>query len=173
MNRRTMLTGAGLGFASMGFVGVLAAISQGVFVKDVASLAALVPSRDLSVLSSGQPHLLSFSPEEILAFGDEVLFVDIRTAPEWHETGVLPNARLHTFQGEVSFLEDLQRLSAENPRPVVLICRSDNRTTQAARLLAPHLDVPVISVNRGVLAVLRENPSSMASVARQEQCLVC
>ena len=128
----------------------------------------------LSDLQRGQGHNLPIALEHIAELSsDEVLFVDIRTPPEWHETGVLPNAQLVTFQGEIAFLHELQSLMRVDPRPVVLICRSDNRTRQAAHLLAPHLAVPVVSVEGGMLRVLREAPALAAAPQRQEQCLTC
>lgn len=70
----------------------------------------------------------------------EVTVVDIRRADEWRETGVIPGSRLITaFDGngrlEPEFVERL-RAAVGKDQPVVLICRSGNRSAAAARLLA-------------------------------------
>lgn len=67
--------------------------------------------------------------------------IDIRTEREWKETGVMPGSRLITLfdeQGRAdapAWLEQVKR-AAPSGQPVVVICRSGNRTKAASRLLS-------------------------------------
>ncbi len=67
--------------------------------------------------------------------------IDIRTAPEWKETGVISGSRLLTFfddKGRVDapvWLAHLKSLTKPG-QAVVLICRSGNRSRTAAQFLS-------------------------------------
>lgn len=70
-----------------------------------------------------------------------VPLVDIRTAEEWRDTGLIAGSRLITFvddHGRVDVPNWLAKIqSVANPaQPVILICRSGNRTRAASRLLS-------------------------------------
>lgn len=91
------------------------------------------------------------SVDEIRASGG--LLVDIRTPPEWHQTGVIEGARLLTFQDPQSFVAAIRDDIADG-RDVVLVCRSGSRTQAAGMYLAQMLDNKVISVAGGMIAVI-------------------
>ena len=67
--------------------------------------------------------------------------VDIRTQPEWEDTGVLAGSKLLTFYDErgradpAAWLEKLKPI-AKPGDPVVVICRSGNRTKAVSQLLS-------------------------------------
>jgi rhodanese-related sulfurtransferase len=67
--------------------------------------------------------------------------VDIRTQPEWEDTGVLAGSKLLTFYDErgradpAAWLEKLKPI-AKPGDPVVVICRSGNRTKTVSQLLS-------------------------------------
>ena len=69
-----------------------------------------------------------------------VAVVDIRTAPEWTETGVIKGSHLLTFfddQGRydaAAWLEQVRKIAGPE-RPIVVICRSGNRTLPVSRFL--------------------------------------
>ena len=67
--------------------------------------------------------------------------IDIRTAPEWEETGIIAGSRLLTFfdaQGRYDAAAWLARLKplARPEQPVIVICRSGNRTRAVSQFLA-------------------------------------
>jgi rhodanese-related sulfurtransferase len=70
-----------------------------------------------------------------------VTVIDIRTQPEWDETGVLAGSKLLTFFDErgradpAGWLEKLKPMIKPGD-PVVVICRSGNRTKPVSQLLA-------------------------------------
>lgn len=75
----------------------------------------------------------------LLAAGTPI--IDIRTAPEWEQTGVLPGSRLLTFFDErgrydaAAWLEKA-RTVARPEQAVVVICRSGNRTKAVSQFLS-------------------------------------
>ena len=67
--------------------------------------------------------------------------IDIRTAGEWKGSGVIPGARLLTFFDERGNANPAQWMAsakgvAKPDQPVILICRSGNRTRAAAQFLS-------------------------------------
>ncbi|MBU2533286.1 MAG: rhodanese-like domain-containing protein [Alphaproteobacteria bacterium] len=67
---------------------------------------------------------------------DEMIIVDIRTPPEWAETGVATGAVTIDMQ-DPEFIPKLVALRTENQdKGIALICASSNRSGQAQRLLS-------------------------------------
>lgn len=99
------------------------------------------------------------------------LVVDIRQPHEWVETGVLPGARLIPFDDPQSFLAALAPHLQEN-QPLVLICRSGNRTGRAGMILSQMIDNTVVSVEGGMLRLFAEGYMAARPTAAQG-CMVC
>jgi rhodanese-related sulfurtransferase len=99
------------------------------------------------------------------------LIVDIRGPSEWQQSGVLPGARLITFDRLDSFLSAL-RPHLKPGKPVALICASGARTAQAKRLLDGKLDVPVINIKGGMMGALRTGQPTTRPT-RAAGCAVC
>jgi rhodanese-related sulfurtransferase len=70
-----------------------------------------------------------------------VVVIDIRTEPEWKESGVIAGSKLMTFFDEKGradppvWLEKVKQV-AKPDQPVILICRSGNRTRAATQFLS-------------------------------------
>lgn len=77
------------------------------------------------------------------------LIVDIRTPPEWRETGVIDGAALLTFNDPKSFLAQVGPALADG-RDLILICHSGNRSSRAAAALDGLIANHIISVNGGM-----------------------
>jgi len=131
----------------------------------LALLAALLP------LPLAAQQILSAAPNAQQLESAPVLLVDIRQPQEWIQTGVLPNALLIPFDDAESFLRALEP-HLQPGRPVALICRSGNRTSRAAHLIAGALPVPVIDVQGGMLRLLAQGyvPSPPQRAAG---CTIC
>ncbi|MCB1734840.1 MAG: rhodanese-like domain-containing protein [Gammaproteobacteria bacterium] len=90
-----------------------------------------------------------------------VVLYDIRRPEEWRQTGVVEGSRLLTFVdggGRVNpeFFETFAREVAKD-QPVMLICRTGNRTNVLARLLVEKLGyTKVYNVEHGITAWLRD-----------------
>lgn len=88
--------------------------------------------------------------------------IDIRTEPEWKETGIVKGSHLMTFFDErgradaPAFVEKLKTI-AKSDEPVVLICRSGNRTATVAKFLDEQVGYKkVYNVRQGIKGWLRE-----------------
>lgn len=91
-----------------------------------------------------------------------VAVIDIRTEPEWKETGVIAGSRLLTFFDEKgrsdppAWLEKLKAV-AKPDQPVILICRSGNRTRAATQFLSQQAGYKTVyNVASGINAWARE-----------------
>lgn len=103
----------------------------------------------------------------------DVLLVDIRRPEEWQQTGVLPNARLLTYEHFASPEAFLEALAPQlDGRPVALICRTGNRTNIAARALAARLAQPVIDIQGGITRLIRDGYRPDAPT-RAQGCETC
>lgn len=87
-----------------------------------------------------------------------VPLIDIRTADEWHESGVVAGSKLITYvdaSGRVdqpAWLASVQGV-AKPDQPVIVICRSGNRTRAASQLLSEQAGYQkVYNVKGGVRA---------------------
>jgi len=84
--------------------------------------------------------------------------IDIRTEGEWKETGVIPGSRLITLFDERGRADPpvwLERVKgvADPERPVIVICRSGNRTQAASRFLVEQAGYKTVyNVRRGIRA---------------------
>lgn len=82
---------------------------------------------------------------------DGGLIVDIRTPPEWQQTGVIEGAELVTFdpRDPAGFLAKIGPQIADG-RDLILICRSGNRSSAAAKILEGKIPNRIISINGGM-----------------------
>jgi rhodanese-related sulfurtransferase len=88
--------------------------------------------------------------------------IDIRTAPEWEETGIVPGSRLLTLFDErgnsdpAAWLEKVKAI-AKPGDPVIVMCRSGNRTKAASQFLSKQGYSKVYNVKQGIRAWASEN----------------
>ena len=85
-----------------------------------------------------------------------VTIIDIRTQPEWEETGIVPNSKLLTFFDDrgradpAAWLEKVKPF-AKPDQPVVVICRSGNRTKAVSQFLSQQAGyTKVYNVKNGI-----------------------
>lgn len=92
----------------------------------------------------------------------KVPIIDIRTAPEWEETGVVPGSHLITFfdeRGRADPAAWLERAKAAGKPgdPVILICRTGNRTRLVGQFLSQQAGYArVYNVKSGIKAWMGE-----------------
>ena len=97
--------------------------------------------------------------DELLRHG--VAVIDVRRADEWRTTGIVPGSRMITaFDADGRLETDfLDKVAASVPgdQPVILICRSGNRSGKAARLLSAQIGLQnVYNVEGGIQQWLQE-----------------
>lgn len=84
-----------------------------------------------------------------------ITIVDIRSEPEWRETGVVPDSVLLTFfrpdrsYDLEGFMDELG-LRIKSDGDIALLCRSGNRSAKLAHLLAARGYTTVINITGGI-----------------------
>ncbi len=97
--------------------------------------------------------------------------IDIRTAGEWKSTGVIPGSKLLTFFDEKGNANPAQWLAsakgiATPDRPVILICRSGNRTRAATQFLSEQAGYKTVyNVSSGLNGWLSEKRTVVPATA--------
>ncbi len=88
-------------------------------------------------------ELMRVTPRQLLDMQKNgVPVIDIRTAPEWRQTGIVPGAHTITFFDERggydvrAFLKALKSLGITETTPFILVCRSASRTRTVGRFLS-------------------------------------
>ncbi|MCH9698866.1 MAG: rhodanese-like domain-containing protein [Gammaproteobacteria bacterium] len=72
------------------------------------------------------------------------IVIDVRTPEEWDTTGIIPGSKKAMFFNqdmqpvENQFLKDIENITSNTDKPVVLYCRSGGRSSRAAKLLQQH-----------------------------------
>lgn len=88
-------------------------------------------------------ELIAVSPEQLLDMQqhNNALVVDIRTEEEWQASGIIANShKLKSFDNQGHFdeekwLADLNKMKSSPDQPVILVCRSGNRSAKVGSLL--------------------------------------
>jgi rhodanese-related sulfurtransferase len=106
----------------------------------------------------------------------KLTLIDIRTPPEWKQTGVAQGATLINMihpRGAAGFLDEvLQKVGADRTVPIALICRTGNRTTQVQKFLQAQGFTNVLNVSEG-MAGSRAGPGWLARKLPVETCMSC
>ncbi|HSW52764.1 MAG TPA: rhodanese-like domain-containing protein [Sulfuricaulis sp.] len=125
-------------------------------------LAALLATASLGLVGCGPPPYTQVDNAELEQLRAQgVPVYDIRRPEEWRATGVIEGSRLSTWQdggGRVNpdFMATFGA-TADKSQPVVLICRTGNRTSQLARdLMEKHGYTRVYNVEHGIAGWIAE-----------------
>ena len=80
-------------------------------------------------------------PDKEMLENSDMVIVDIRTEPEWRQTGIVPGCHCVTFFGmdgsydAEGFLKQMDALGGKE-KEIGLICRTGSRTSQVANFMA-------------------------------------
>lgn len=102
--------------------------------------------------------------------------IDIRTAPEWQESGVVPGSHLLTFFDEQGRADpaawlNKARAIAKPDQPVIVICRSGNRTKAVSQFLSSQAGyAKVYNVKSGIRAWISEGRPRQAAAEARASC---
>jgi rhodanese-related sulfurtransferase len=106
-----------------------------------------------SVASLANPDMTAPEAAAAVSAG-KITLIDIRTPPEWKETGVARGAQLINMlhpQGAPGFTNALlDKVKGDRNAPIALICRTGNRTTQVQRYLQSQGFTQVYNVKEGM-----------------------
>jgi len=93
-------------------------------------------------LSAHAEGLVNLSPDELQALQAKgALVVDVRTPEEWAKTGLIPGSKGLTYFSSTggydkdAWLKQLKPLQASPDQPVILVCRSGNRSSTVGKML--------------------------------------
>ena len=110
-----------------------------------------------------QAEVIDISTAEMSALiKSGVPVVDIRTQPEWEETGIISGSKLLAFfdeRGRADAPAWLNKVApiAKPDQPVIVICRSGNRTKAVSQFLSEKAGyTKVYNVKNGIKGVVRE-----------------
>jgi len=106
-----------------------------------------------------------------LAADDSLLLVDIRTPEEWKQSGVIDGALLLTYSTPEAFLNVVGPQLKAGQR-IGLICRSGNRTSRAAKQIAPLFNGEIVDVQGGMNRVLGQGYQPVKPT-RAQGCQSC
>lgn len=102
--------------------------------------------------------------------------IDIRTRPEWEQTGIVPGSHLLTFFDErgqadpAAWLEKAKAV-AKPGDPVVVICRSGNRTKAVSQFLSQRVGyAKVYNVRNGIVAWAKEGRPMVSAAPTLAAC---
>lgn len=102
--------------------------------------------------------------------------IDIRTKPEWVETGIVPGSHLLTFfdeRGKADPAAWLARVKAiaKPGDPLIVICRSGNRTRPVSQFLSQQAGYArVYNVRNGILAWAKEGRPMVSAAPTLASC---
>jgi len=103
-----------------------------------------------------------------------VPIVDIRTSEEWQTTGIVEGSHLLTFFDRngrydvANWTQSLEKIIKKN-QPVILICRTGNRTTTVSHFMDKKMNYhTVYNVEKGIVAWIKKgNPVVKPSVPQK------
>ncbi|MEE9494450.1 MAG: rhodanese-like domain-containing protein [Gammaproteobacteria bacterium] len=109
--------------------------------------------------SGGYSNIENAKLDEFIHTG--VTVVDIRRQEEWRQTGILEGSKTITFfdnNGQINpdFVPQFTAIT-DPEKPVILICRTGNRTKAASKAIARQLGYKkVFNVTRGITGWISE-----------------
>lgn len=102
--------------------------------------------------------------------------IDIRTKPEWEQTGIVPGSHLLTFFDERgnadpgAWLNKAQAIAKPN-EPVIVICRTGNRTKALSQFLSQRVGyAKVYNVKHGITAWAKEGRPVVSAAPALAAC---
>ena len=100
--------------------------------------------------------------EQILELSKtNIPIVDVRSSSEWDQTGVIPTSILLTFfdkEGNYDLDKWYEKLllEIEEGEPIILICRSGNRSRIIAEMIDKEIDNVIYNAKRGITSWIDE-----------------
>ena len=90
-----------------------------------------------------------------------ITIVDVRSSSEWDQTGVIPTSILLTFfdkEGNYDLDEWYEKLllKIEEGEPIILICRSGNRSRIIAEMMDKEFDNVIYNAKSGIISWIDE-----------------
>ena len=111
---------------------------------------------------NAEAGVININNQELSALLEKgATLIDIRTEPEWRQTGIVPGSHLLMLFDEQRRVVDpdgwISKVKAITPidKPVILICRVGNRTLKATQFLVRSGYKQVYNVTGGILTWIK------------------
>jgi rhodanese-related sulfurtransferase len=119
----------------------------------------------LLIMASGaRAEIIDIDNAELASLSSSgVPVIDVRTSAEWIETGIVPGSHLLTYFDERGNADPAAWLNkvkvfAKPGEPVIVICRSGNRTKAVSQFLSQQAGyAKVYNVKNGIRGWLKDN----------------
>lgn len=105
------------------------------------------------------------------------LVIDIRTAQEWQQTGLIPSSHPLNFfdkngkSDPDKWISTLQSLKTSEDQEVILVCHSGSRSGRVGTYLSSRLNMSHIShLSTGISSWLREKRSTQPTCTISKTC---
>lgn len=110
-------------------------------------------------------ELIDLNPKDVEKLkNDGVVVIDIRTAPEWSQTGIIEGSKLITFfdmYGRYDidkFMKEFSKYVPSKDTKFILVCRTGSRTKTVGDFLANQLGYKnAMHLKGGIYAWIRDN----------------
>ncbi|NOQ64680.1 MAG: rhodanese-like domain-containing protein [Methyloprofundus sp.] len=109
-------------------------------------------------------ELIDLTSAELSKLQENALVIDIRTPPEWKNTGIIPGSQpLRFFNDDGGYdldawLAEVKKLQKSPDQAIILICRSGYRSGRVGNLLVHKLKYSDVShLSKGIYSWIQEN----------------
>jgi rhodanese-related sulfurtransferase len=124
-------------------------------------------------------ELEDVNPEQLKSMQqNNALVIDIRTEKEWNSTGIIPGSRkIEFFNANGDFdqekwLKQLQKQRQSTDQPIILVCRSGNRSRMVGTMLTKELNIKnVYHLEKGIKSWIQEGNKTEPACANKLACL--
>lgn len=108
-------------------------------------------------------ELKNITPEQLQTLQNKgALVIDIRTTTEWATSGIIPASKKLEFFNEhgefdaKKWLDDLNQLHTSPEQPVILVCRSGNRSSMLGNYLTDKLGMNnIYHLQNGIMSWIK------------------
>ncbi|TXT23219.1 MAG: Rhodanese domain-containing protein [Gallionellaceae bacterium] len=139
-------------------------------------LRFLIASFLLAATFGARAEIVDIENEELASLMSAgVPVIDVRTAPEWEETGIVPGSHLLTFFDERGKADPgawlgKAKVVAQPAKPVIVICRSGNRTKAVSQFLSQQGYGKVYNVKHGIRSWTKEGRQVIPAAPALASC---
>ncbi len=114
-------------------------------------------------------ELKNLDPEQVEVLQKNgALIIDIRTVKEWQSTGIIPNSKKLQFfdpQGKFdaeTWVKELNQVKSSPDQPVILVCRSGNRSSMVGNFLTQKLGMKnILHLQNGITSWIKSGKKTI------------
>lgn len=137
----------------------------------------LILSFFISLISAEE--LGNLSPEQLKTMqqSENALVIDIRTEKEWNTTGTIPDShKLQFFSNDGNYdaekwLSSLNQLKTSADQPVILVCRSGNRSGMVGNMLAKKIGLKnIYHLSNGIMPWIKAGNDTSKDCLAKKSC---